>query len=446
MILRRVLLSGLLALFLSASTLFADTLTIAHQIDYYPYCWIDDTGNSDGLLIDWWRLWATKVDKTIVFRAGSIQECEQWVSQGEADAVAGLLIDADQLDTLLFGDYIMRVTTSLYLKKKIKPKSIYEIGEPLGVLNSGISRKFVVSKYSDLKFKEYETAQAFKSDLDEQSIAGFFYEEPYATFEFEESPLPEGYYKYMKIRDERLRPALQAGNTALLTLLQLGATKITDDELLVIATEHNLVPKKDQIPWVVIGGSILILLAVSILFYRNLQAVKKRHVPLSTEKRNWKVIIEKGESDRIEFKSSLRWDYREEKANKVLEEVVVKNISAFLNTEGGMLFIGVDDEGNILGLENDYKVLRKGNADGFLLVLTNLINKHFGKNAHRLIHSNIVTINNKSVCIVEMSKSENPVFLKKGEKEEFYIRASAASIPLGPKGGNRLYSFTLDEQ
>jgi|GEM_PF-3020400 len=427
----RIALSSLLIVVISVTSLFADTITVAHQIDYSPYCKVDKDGVSHGILIDWWELWADNVDKQISFRAGTLQECMHWVSSGEVDAVAGLIIDATQLDTLLFGDYIMRVTTALFLREDVKPKTVYEIGEPLGVLSSGISRKFIDERYSDLQFKEYQTAQALMQDIDSRDIAGFFYEAPYATFEFKESPMPEGYYKYLDIRSERIRPAVKAGNTELLTLLQLGMADITEDELLAIAEKHDLVPVQEKLPWGIISGSFLLLLAGGIFFYWKLQIIKKRLAPEDVKRRNWKVIIEKGESDRIEFKSSLRWDYREEKVNKVLEDVIMKNISAFLNTEGGMLFIGVDDDGNILGLDNDYQVLRKPNADGFLLVLTNLINKHFGKNAHRLIHSNIVTINGKQVCIIEMGKSEKPIFLKKGEKEEFFIRASAASLPLG---------------
>jgi len=431
MIRRLITINILFTVLLSTTTLLADTITVAHQLDYFPYCRVDQDGQSHGILIDWWELWASKVDKQLLFRGGTLQECVDWVNNGEADAIAGLIIDPTQLDTLLFGDYIMRVTTALFLRNDIKPKTIYEIGEPIGVLNSSISSKFIYNQYTELQLKEYKTALALMADLETRNVAGFFYEKPQATFEFEKSLIPEGYYQYLDIRDEKIRPALKAGNTTLLSLLQIGEAKITEKELLAIAAKHDLVPKKDRFPFEIFGGSLLLLIAGGLFFYQRLQIVKKRFAPTDVKRRNWQVIIEKGESDRIEFKSSLRWDYREEKANKVLEDVIVKNISAFLNTEGGMLFIGVDDDGNILGLENDYQVIRKGNADGFLLVMTNLVNKHFGKNAHRLIHSNIVTINGRPVCIIEMGKSEQPVFLKKGEKEDFYIRASAASLPLG---------------
>ncbi len=146
---------------------------------------------------------------------------------------------------------------------------------------------------------------------------------------------------------------------------------------------------------------------------------------------DWMGVIRSGESNKTEFKSSLRWDYREEKPNKALEYVIVKSISAFMNTDGGTLIIGVDDHGEILGLDKDYASVFKENADGFLLVITNLINKHLGKAAHRLVKADIVSLAGKEVCIVRIQRSTSPVFLKKGETEEFYVRTSAASVPLG---------------
>lgn len=148
-------------------------------------------------------------------------------------------------------------------------------------------------------------------------------------------------------------------------------------------------------------------------------------------KTDWQLIIDKGENDHIEFKSSLRWDLRLRKPNKILEKVIAKTISAFLNAEGGMLFIGVDDEGNILGLEHDYNSMTKNNRDGFLLSLTNIVNVSLGKSVHKFLSINIISINDKDVCIVNVEKSDKPVFMGKIDNEEFYIRASASSQPLG---------------
>ena len=78
-------------------------------------------------------------------------------------------------------------------------------------------------------------------------------------------------------------------------------------------------------------------------------------------------LIDEGESDELEFKSTLRWDIKEGAVNKKLEEVILKTVAAFANSQGGTLLIGVDDQGTILGLEQDYLSLEGGNRDKFEL-------------------------------------------------------------------------------
>lgn len=69
-------------------------------------------------------------------------------------------------------------------------------------------------------------------------------------------------------------------------------------------------------------------------------------------------LIAAGENQQVEFKSTLRWDLRQFKPNKALEDVIAKTIAGFMNTQGGHLIIGIDDEGSILGLEQDYGTLK----------------------------------------------------------------------------------------
>jgi len=145
-------------------------------------------------------------------------------------------------------------------------------------------------------------------------------------------------------------------------------------------------------------------------------------------------LIESGENDYVEFKSSLKWDYKNNQANKLMEYVIAKTISSFLNSDGGKLFIGVDDNGEILGLNNDYKILH--NADGFKLQLDQIINKYIGKEFHHYITNKIVKINGKDICIVEILNSGKPSYVNNEGKEEFYIRASASSQPLSMKEAN----------
>jgi hypothetical protein len=46
-----------------------------------------------------------------------------------------------------------------------------------------------------------------------------------------------------------------------------------------------------------------------------------------------KEMIIKGESELLEMKSSLRFDFKDNSVNKKLEFVIAKTVSAFLNSE-----------------------------------------------------------------------------------------------------------------
>ncbi len=147
-------------------------------------------------------------------------------------------------------------------------------------------------------------------------------------------------------------------------------------------------------------------------------------------------LIAEGESDELEFKSSLRWNYKTEQIDKKLEIVILKSISAFSNGEGGTLIIGVEDEGKILGLDHDYKSLN-GGKDEFELHIRNLLNKTFGKVfATTGIGIIFSVINEVEICAINVSKGNKPLYLEiadnNGQKfEKFYVRSGNTSQELG---------------
>ncbi|NCS45347.1 MAG: ATP-binding protein [Microcystis aeruginosa G13-05] len=76
-------------------------------------------------------------------------------------------------------------------------------------------------------------------------------------------------------------------------------------------------------------------------------------------------LIAQGEGSKLEFKETLRVDIKTNTKNKDVLLASLKNITAFLNTDGGTLLIGVSDNLEIKGLEPDYTVGKGKNKDGF---------------------------------------------------------------------------------
>ena len=142
-------------------------------------------------------------------------------------------------------------------------------------------------------------------------------------------------------------------------------------------------------------------------------------------------LILAGESDSVEFKSSLRYDLRSKEVNKKLEYVIAKTIAAFMNSEGGNLFIGVDDNQNMLGLADDISTLSKSNIDGFELHLLEIIKKYIGAGLISHIKISFPTVEDTQICRIKVSKSGKPVFTQHEGKEDFFVRSGCSSQPLG---------------
>lgn len=109
---------------------------------------------------------------------------------------------------------------------------------------------------------------------------------------------------------------------------------------------------------------------------------------------------------------------------------VLKTIAAFLNSDGGTLIIGVEDNGNIFGLEKDLSLLSKRNIDQFEQTIVNLICDRIGASFTQLVKIRFENIESKDVCAVDVRKSAKRAFMKGKEKLEFYIRAGNTSKSL----------------
>ena len=144
-------------------------------------------------------------------------------------------------------------------------------------------------------------------------------------------------------------------------------------------------------------------------------------------------LIRLEESRTLEFKSSLRFCYRNEKAEKYIEEAVLKTIAAFANSTGGVLVIGINDEGDILGVENDFPFLKSPDVDGFELHLsTIIINSFGGAYAATGIRTEFIDVENRKVCLVHAYKSDDLKFVeitnKSGQKtKKLYARIGNSS-------------------
>jgi type I restriction enzyme R subunit len=123
-------------------------------------------------------------------------------------------------------------------------------------------------------------------------------------------------------------------------------------------------------------------------------------------------VVSNDEDYSVEFKSTARWDLREGKPNKAMEDAVVKTIAAFLNTDGGTLLIGIDNSGDAVGLDYDYQHVKPTNGDGFVNWLTTHLIHALGHAPVARIRARISTYMDKEVCRVDVARHTEPVWAK----------------------------------
>lgn len=140
-------------------------------------------------------------------------------------------------------------------------------------------------------------------------------------------------------------------------------------------------------------------------------------------------LIRAGESPTLEFKSTLRTNLKTGKPGKEIELAWLKGVVGFLNTDGGVLLVGVDDAGELLGLQAD----GFENEDKCLLHFKNLFNQHIGAEYARYVQADLLTVQAKQILAVTCERSQDPVFLMVGKNEEFHIRSGPSSMKLSPR-------------
>ena len=129
-------------------------------------------------------------------------------------------------------------------------------------------------------------------------------------------------------------------------------------------------------------------------------------------------IVSSGESDGVEFKSTLRTNLHSGEKDARMESAVLKTIAGFLNSEGGTVIIGVADDGSAVGLEAD----GFSNEDKMVLHLINLLKERIGGQHALSIRPRFADFEGTRVLSIRCERSRVPVFVRDGTNEKLFVR------------------------
>ena len=133
-----------------------------------------------------------------------------------------------------------------------------------------------------------------------------------------------------------------------------------------------------------------------------------------------------GESSQLEFKSTLRISLHTGGPDARMELACLKTITAFLNTIGGTLVIGMDDDANPIGVEAD----KFKSEDNMSLHLINIVKGRLGSLAMTCIDIQFEDCEDKRIMVVKCQKSSRPIFYKNKGRELFFVRTGPSTTEL----------------
>lgn len=144
-------------------------------------------------------------------------------------------------------------------------------------------------------------------------------------------------------------------------------------------------------------------------------------------------LIAAGESQTLEFKSSARWNMHLGDADPKLEHLIVKTVCGFLNAEGGVLLIGVNDEGQALGLDHDLSTLdSKPNLDGYELFLRQLLDTNLATTTAATVRMAFPSVGPTPICSVTVAPPANRSSPSPPRRQAHWVKSSGSASATRP--------------
>ncbi len=166
-------------------------------------------------------------------------------------------------------------------------------------------------------------------------------------------------------------------------------------------------------------------------------------------------LVEQGENHWIEFKSDILWsanfasedikNHRPQSKElhaygKATSKIIIaKTIAGFLNTDGGMLIVGVKEDkinkiDEIIGIELEFHSLKDASQDGYRRMVVDLIKDYFPAGIFNHLNKYLQIIfekqNDLTICGIKVAKSDKKVFLRLNNTDRFFIRTDASTREL----------------
>lgn len=161
-------------------------------------------------------------------------------------------------------------------------------------------------------------------------------------------------------------------------------------------------------------------------------------------------LIRQGESETVEFKSTARVALRAKpvdfrKSDSRIKHAIAKTVCGFMNNEGGALLIGVADDREAPGIDEEMAHLTKPDRDGYELMVRSILRDHLSFPVAHIVKIRFGRYSSRTIGLVQVGAAPQPVFSKPpgggAQAIEFWVRSGGSTVQLF---GVKMFAYISD--
>ncbi|NTV82255.1 MAG: transporter substrate-binding domain-containing protein, partial [Candidatus Aminicenantes bacterium] len=265
---------------------------IASQRNAPPFSFADRDGAPQGILVEFWRLWAARNGHEITFQLGDLDETIEAVRQGEADFHSGLFYSEPRSAYLDFSSGFIDDTLSLFVLDKLDIHSVSDLAATpvvVGVSRDHFAAEYMQYNYPLLRLKLYPNSEDVVMSALRNELVAFAVDYPVAFYFLSKHDARGQFRVVTDLATHELRAAFRKGNRETLDIVEAGLGKIGKEDIARLSDKWGLREKRLFPPWLVKalvgGGAGLLFIALVVNWYLLRREVRRQTRELNDKNR-----------------------------------------------------------------------------------------------------------------------------------------------------------------
>lgn len=208
-------------------------IKIAISNDIHPFYYLDDKNNPNGMLVDYWKLWAEKEGVEIKFISSDFEKSLLKVKNKEAQIHAGCYFEKERSKYLEFAYPLVEVQTHIFSHKSIGKISNNKQVLPyrIGIMKGDVSQKYVKENLKSASVKLYDSYEDIVKAAREGEIKVFIADTLPALYLMQNLGMNDFVYdEKSQIYTDFYYAAVEKENDKLIKMVKTGMSKISEKE------------------------------------------------------------------------------------------------------------------------------------------------------------------------------------------------------------------------